>query len=451
MFTRFYRWSSDRIDNNGVICFITNNRYIDGKTFDGFRKSIQDEFDFAYIVDFGGVIRDLSGKDGIWMNEEHTIFGVAAAVGISVMWLVKDETRDKKHPCKIKYIHPTDLRGTRKDKLDWIQSLTSFGNIAFDTIEPDTKNNWINQTDNDWDSLLPLIDKDVKAGKSEKAIFKLFTNGIQTNRDDWVYDDDKSNLESKIKYFIEHYNTSVKSGKQDFKIKWSSSLTEYFKSKIYVKYDDELILRTIYRPFHKVFHYKGKQLNHRLTQNHYESFGKSLNLPNDIIVIPGLASPKDFYTISSSVSIDLNCLPAGCQYIPLFIYKDEKHENITDWALNQFQTHYKQANGAPITKQDIFYYTYAVLHAPQYCVKYEQNLKREFPRLPFYEDFQKWRDWGEQLMDLHVNYETQEPFALERRDLDLSAKRRTVQSSMFDKIGNEIVDRFESNCRTYHQ
>jgi predicted helicase len=103
----------------------------------------------------------------------------------------------------------------------------------------------------------------------------------------------------------------------------------------------------------------------------------------------------------------------------LFIFDiklKQKQENITDWALNQFQTPYNQANGATITKQDIFYYTYAVLHAPQYRRKYEQNLKREFPRLPFYADFAQWRDWGRELMDLHINYETVEPFDLLRVD-----------------------------------
>jgi predicted helicase len=116
--------------------------------------------------------------------------------------------------------------------------------------------------------------------------------------------------------------------------------------------------------------------------------------------------------------------------------------------LNQFQTHYNQANGAPITKQDIFYYTYAVLHSPHYRRKYEQNLKREFPRLPFYADFTRWRDWGRELMDLHINYESAELFELTRNDLDLSAKRKIVQNSMFDQLGNNIIDTFVAKPQT---
>ena len=125
-----------------------------------------------------------------------------------------------------------------------------------------------------------------------------------------------------------------------------------------------------------------------------------------------------------------------------------KEENITDWALNQFQTHYKQANGAPITKQDIFYYTYAVLHSPQYRKKYEQNLKREFPRLPFYDDFTQWRDWGERLMDLHINYETQEAFALGRKDLDLTPKQKIKQNDLFTDTAKTADEPFIAKPKT---
>jgi predicted helicase len=146
-----------------------------------------------------------------------------------------------------------------------------------------------------------------------------------------------------------------------------------------------------------------------------------------------VASPQPPHALASKYVVDLNCLPAGCQNLPLYNYDSEnqKHENITDWGLTQFQNHYKSANGAKITKQDIFYYTYAVLHSPVYRKKYEQNLKREFPRLPFYEHFTQWRDWGRELMDLHINYETQDVFALGRKDLDLATELKNKQDNLF--------------------
>lgn len=125
------------------------------------------------------------------------------------------------------------------------------------------------------------------------------------------------------------------------------------------------------------------------------------------------------------------------------LISSQKHENITDWALNLFREHYKESKGKSITKRDIFYYVYGVLHSPVYRKKYEQNLKREFPRIPFYDDFFQWRDRGAELMDLHINYETQKPFPLERHDSELTPKRKIVQGSMFDTTGNEAVEKPE--------
>jgi len=190
MYSRFYRWASDRIDNEqGIISFITNNSFINAKTFDGFREYISQEFDFAYIIDLGGNIRELSGKDGIYLNENHTIFGKAAAIGIALMFLIKKDNKEK--CCKINYIHPCDIRATRQEKIDYLKE-HSFNKIDFNLIIPDKNNNWINQTDNDFDSLIPVCDKENKS-----VIFQLFSSGVVTNKDEWLYDVDKNNLTKK--------------------------------------------------------------------------------------------------------------------------------------------------------------------------------------------------------------------------------------------------------------
>ena len=121
--------------------------------------------------------------------------------------------------------------------------------------------------------------------------------------------------------------------------------------------------------------------------------------------------------------VDLHFI-GDCQSMPLYIYDQagNRHDNITDWGLSQFVNHYastlskfKTLTEFPneITKEAIFYYTYAVLHNPAYSSKYELNLKREFPRLPFYDDFFTWAAWGKQLMDLHIDYETVTPYDLQ--------------------------------------
>jgi predicted helicase len=95
--------------------------------------------------------------------------------------------------------------------------------------------------------------------------------------------------------------------------------------------------------------------------------------------------------------------------VPLHSYNDAGNclDNITTWALTQFRVRY---DNKKITKEDIFHYVYGVLHDPKYRKKYELNLKREFPRIPFYTDFKKWAKWGKTLMDLHIGYETQKPY-----------------------------------------
>jgi predicted helicase len=97
-----------------------------------------------------------------------------------------------------------------------------------------------------------------------------------------------------------------------------------------------------------------------------------------------------------------------------------RNENITDWALEQFTKRYQPGRGRkhrPITKEGIFHYVYAVLHDPTYRQKYAMNLKRDFPRIPFYTDFSQWVEWGKKLMDLHIGYESVAPFALKRTDV----------------------------------
>ncbi|MFM6071596.1 MAG: type ISP restriction/modification enzyme, partial [Dolichospermum sp.] len=203
-------------------------------------------------------------------------------------------------------------------------------------------------------------------GKSEQTIFNLFSISIQTSRDVWVYDFNKDNLIQKIKFFIEKYNLSIDHNDKNYEIKWTSSLVNYFERQIKAKFNENLILTSLYRPFIKVYHYTEKLLNHRLTQNHYRFFSNSLNKSNIIIGIMGQATEKDFSVLAVNLICDINAIsPAsgGMQCLPLYTYKENGNriDNITDWGLKQIQTHYQDET---ITKIDIFHYTYAVLHNP---------------------------------------------------------------------------------------
>ena len=100
---------------------------------------------------------------------------------------------------------------------------------------------------------------------------------------------------------------------------------------------------------------------------------------------------------------------------PRFRYSPsgERIDNITDWALNKVVAEYGKKG---VTKDAIFHYVYAVLHDPTYRETYALNLKREFPRIPFYADFAQWALWGEQLMAMHIGYEAVEAWPVERID-----------------------------------
>ena len=433
MYVRFYRWATDRI-KNGIICFITNSSFLDSRAFDGFRKSIQDEFSFAYLIDLGGNVREISGKYGIFISEKHTIFGESAMTGIVICFLIKDS---RSPGCKIFYSHPFHIHELRENKITYLAE-NKFSQISFQHITPDKNYNWVNQSDNDFENLLPLVDKDVKLGKKQEALFKLFAIGVVTNRDEWVYDFSDLVLIEKINLMIGVYNLCIQDKIMDNSIKWSSSLESHLQSGKKVNFDKELIQLSLYRPYVKLYHYTEKILNHRLTQNHYEIFSPDLKSQNNVIAFSCIGSNKPFQCLASNSLIDLH-LTGDSQCLPLYRYDKEgkRIDNITDWGLKQIQTHYQDPT---ITKIDIFHYTYAVLHNPAYRSKYELNLKREFPRLPYYENFQKWVNWGKQLMELHINYETVTPYNLTRLDIPLKDNQKTPKAKLkADKTKGSII------------
>jgi predicted helicase len=502
MYARFFRWASDRMHDDGVLAFVTNRSFIDSRTFDGFRKIITEEFSDIYVVDLGGDVRANPKLSGT----KNNVFGIQTGVAIS--FFVKKKTP---HPplsghllpqgekvaakqtdegykkARIYYARRPEME-TATDKLSWLSS-TKASELRYEHIAPDAKQNWLNLTDNDWDTLLPVVDKATKAGKGkgyDKAIFKLFSLGVVTARDEWVYDLDKANLIKKAKHLITVFEHQK--GHSDIRfnesIKWSENLkreTKTNRSKILFKSDE--IVTSSYRPFYKQCFFSKKIFSDRLTEHHYSMFGLSLTLENKIISTMGDSSGKPFFSLIIDRLPDLNFVsPAsgGTRCFPRYRYnvEGERIDNITDWALTEFQKAYagleknpssvlrtpspsrgegktgavkptavmpvldtgihvltgeikedvkctiKSAHDEsgsfdkkPITKDAIFHYVYGVLHDPIYRTKYAQNLKRDFPRIPFYPDFWQWAAWGEQLMALHIGYETQDPWSLTRLDV----------------------------------
>lgn len=467
MYARFYRWSMDRLDDNGIIAFVTNRSFIDSRTFDGFRKCVQDEFDYAYIIDTKSDVRANPKISGTG----HNVFGIQT--GVAILILVKKASKEKKLPCTLFYTTMQD-EWRKEQKLQWFTE-NPLKNIAFDRIQPDKNNNWINLADNDFESLLPLADKTVKSGKSKKALFELFSLGVVTARDEWVYDDSETHLENKVQFLIDVYNKDLAKHKGkdkvkikdlvDYSIKWSRAVkNDISKSKEY-HFDKSLIVDSLYRPYVKKKLYFSKELNEmRYQMPQIFNEGKKSNLL--IGFLRGERQP--FSTFATNMICNYAMFSADyAQCLPLFRYDENgnKIENITDWGLQQFCNHYNVStkkksikkekgttisgtiNTSPdiinkefeqphldkkdsqmlhepiveyeklvvesISKEDVFYYIYAVLHNPAYKTKYELNLKREFPRIPFYNNFKQWSYWGKLLIDLHIDYEKVEPFELQ--------------------------------------
>jgi len=322
---------------------------------------------------------------------------------------------------------------TKDEKLDWFAN-TKIEQIPFEQITPDKKANWVNQTDNDFDDLLPLIDKEVKAGRSDKAVFKLFSAGVKTQRDEWVYDFSKDALIERMKYFVKVYQKRLESGTcQELDIKWDRELESYLKRKISKSFDQSQIVGSLYRPYVKQYLYFDRNFN-GMTYQMFNIFS-TRESENKLIAVTN-------HTQIPFLVQAVDCIPEVAvggrtgQCLPLYRYDEngDKIDNITDWGLTQFQTHYKDPQ---ITKENIFHYTYAVLHYPAYRNKYELNLKREFPRLPFYEDFHQWTAWGKALMDLHLNYETIEPYGLKR--VEIATKDNPKAKLKADKPNGAII------------
>jgi predicted helicase len=222
-------------------------------------------------------------------------------------------------------------------------------------------------------------------------------------------------LENKIDFFINTFNTSSQNNDDKFNevIKWSEGLKATLKRKAKIPgLQKELSITFLYRPYIRRHYYAEKLLSDRLTAKHNTLFGKDFQRDNKIILLNAAAGgQKPFSVLCTNVLAPFQFFVDPTQCVSLQNYKEngEKVDNITDWGLQQFTGHYQNES---IGKEDIFHYVYAVLHNPAYRKKYELNLKREFPRIPFYKDFWQWAAWGKELMDLHINYENVEPYPL---------------------------------------
>ena len=425
MYLRFMKWASERIKNHGVVVFVSNNSFIDAKSNDGFRRSVFDEFDYIYTVNLKGNAR-LSGD--AWKREGGKIFGQGARVGVAISFFVKTGGNRS----EIQYAEIGDYID-RESKLKWLAN-NSLSTLPLKQIVPNKDAIWLNQTDNDFDELVPIVN-------DEHSVFRMLSYGTQSNRDNWVYDFHKKSLENKMRYFIDFYNNTLEKyfaekpsialiDWVDKKIKWGRELLKHMVRGTKITYSDKNITDMLYRPF--VINYT---YFHDVIIDWPRKFSEVFknSKPNKLICFPNPKTNILFQTLATDKIMDTGCI-MDTQCMPLYTYDDnsKRHSNITNFGLELFQIHY---NNKKITEDDVFFYTYAIFNDPKYQEKYKYNLQRKFPRIPLAKNFDKWAKIGKKLYDLHVGFEMAKPYALKR----VNKITTRNQTKLFLKRSNEYT------------
>ena len=428
MYKRFIRWASDRLADDGIIGFVTNRAYLDTRQDDGFRRIAAQEFTDIYILDLGSDVRRNPKISGT----THNVFGIQT--GVAIGFFVREKSRLGE--CGIHYVRREDAELVAQ-KLAFLRS-ACLENLEFDVVAPDSKAYWLDQSDSDFELLTPLANRDTKRAKTvgdAQAVFEAYSIGIDTHRDEWVYDYDPINLGMKAAYFADVYNKLLDDNGQpnDLRVKWSEAVRNRFLRGRRIVYSDSNRVPALYRPYVEKYFYAEPTMSDRLTRLHFAMFGTDLQSPNTVINF--CVNGKHFYALGAYKPTDLH-FTGDTQCLPLYRYTPdgERVSNITEWGLRHINDHYRKEWGAGfddrypdgIGAEDIFAYTYAVLHDPVYRHDYRVDLLREFPRLPFYREFDHWAKMGQELLDLHLGFETADPYPLERQDQTGVEPRRAI-------------------------
>jgi len=441
-FVKFTRWATDRIGlEDGIVCLVTNNAFIDNITFDGMRKHLLGDFDTIYHIDLRGNVRQNPKLSG----SAYNVFGIQVGVGITL------GIRNKKLGLKKLLFHQLPLELRRENKLRWLGEQKSIRAIPWLRLQPDSNANWfVNDCAEEYGTFLAIGDKERKSIKTqlEDLIFNTYCRGVGTCRDDVVYDFDHELLSARIAQFIDDYNLEVYRYKKQLakgsvdvdqfvdysEIKWDGTLKSHLTRHIELAFEDTKLRHALYRPFARMTLYFETRLINRVYLFDHFFPNPETEDENKVICVTDVGSEKPFMVLISDRIVDLHIVGAGAssQCFPFYIYDEDgsnRRENITAWALEAFRDHYRNPK---IAKWDIFYYVYGVLHHPGYRERFADNLKRELPRIPFMDDFRGFADAGKKLADLHLNYETVEPWPLdwlENPDLPLSYRIEKMKLS----------------------
>lgn len=453
-YIRAIRWASDRIGDRGVIGFVTNGGWIDANTADGLRKCVVEEFSSLHVFHLRGNQRT-SGERS--RREGGKIFGQGSRTPVAIAILVKNPASTEQGVIRF---HDIGDYLSREQKLNIIERFNSMNGVSkangWIEITPDEHGDWLKQRDNRFDTFLPMGTKDEP---STNCLFATYSRGLQTGRDAWCYNPSReivaSSVERMVAYYQDHLtrfwaaNARIDRKKreelvQDFidtdttRISWTRALKADLakgKSKVF---DDSRIRKSFYRPFSIQHLYLEKGLIEMPLR--IPSLFPEGDEENLAIMVKGNWSGDGHFALMTSLPPS-DQPDGGAQCFPRYHYEvaDDpdnyatqgellacepggqitRRDAITDDGLRHFIGAYP---GEAITKDDIFHYVYGLLHSEEYRERYADNLTKQLPRIPLMkrvEDFRSFVAAGRALGDLHVNFETVEPFPVTIKEGDL--------------------------------
>lgn len=441
-YVRAIRWASDRIGDKGVLGYVTNAGWVDANAMDGMRKCLADEYSNIYVFHLRGNQRtqgELSRKEG------GKIFGSGSRAPIAISIMVKNP--DAKENGKIYFYDIGDYL-SREEKLSAVDSLSSIKTIRskdlWTRIEPDQHGDWVNQRDDSFDEFIEIGNK----RNDEVQVFENYSLGVATNRDAWCFNSSKSLVLENMKLMIGFYNQEIQrvGGKSDCekildanpqKISWTRALKRDLSNAKQHKFEGDSVNLSIYRPFQKQWLYFNKNFNEAIGQN--PKFFPNQSVENKVISVSGIGA-RNFTAFMMDTVPCLDAIEKG-QCFPLKLYEkdddmdeglfagqsSENGYHVKDGISDKGLAHFKSAYpGEKITKEDLFYYIYGLLHSEDYRSKYADNLSKQLPRIPCVKtaaDFWAFSKAGRELAELHVNYETVKPY-----DVEIEAGSKSLSS-----------------------
>ena len=346
----------------------------------------------------------------------------------------------------------------KETTFEFLEKCEHIGNVNWDHIQPDARHTWLTEgLREDFETFVPMGSKQAKAAKGEASgvIFHQFSSGVKTNRDAWAINFDRDTLTTNVQRMMEFYNTEVFKWKgvvdksstniDDFvtydntKISWSRDLKAKLRGDRIAEYDEHKVRTCLHRPFVKSNIFFDRIFNDVVYVFPSIFPTPTTEVENRVICVPNISGRTDFWCyITNVIPHTVFTTIDASQCFPFYIYDEDgtnRRENITDWALRQFQEHYRDKQ---ITKWDIFHYTYALLHHPVYRERYQVNLKRDLPHIPFAPAFWEFVEAGRRLAEIHVHYEDQPQYKLDLIETEGMSLDWGVERMRFSKDKTQI-------------